>query len=78
MVRSSRLASSMRAISPCNKTEQNMSKLMRKFWQEILVTATPFANAYTEQGPGRVTELPIKPVPGACSDLLYYIKNEGN
>ena len=40
-----------------NKTEQAMQSLFPMMFQIILVTATPFANVFTEKGKSRVTQL---------------------
>ena len=59
-----------------NKTEQAMQSLFPMMFQIILVTATPFANVFTETGKGRVTQLPIRPMTNADDSLAYWGINQ--
>ena len=51
-----------------NKTEQAMQSLFPMMFQIILVTATPFANVFTQ--------LPIRPVTNADDSLAYWGINQ--
>ena len=55
-----------------HKTEKAMCRLYPLAFQRVMVTATMFANAWTEQDAGRVTCLPIKPALGGDQSLAYH------